>query len=103
MNCNLQDGSSLQIISNEQLDYLCKKIVLETLREFVAFINEMPPQPKKTQSMMTLGEVMGFYRCSRSTVYTKIKNGELHPVKIGGKNLFKESEVKYYEQEYLKQ
>lgn len=55
----------------------------------------------KSDKMMTTKEVMDWYRCGRSSIYTKIENGELHPEKVGGKNLFRESEVKFHENKDL--
>lgn len=82
------------VITEDQLEAFGRKIAKETWEEARKFFTG--------NKMMTFKEVMEFYRCSRTSLNTKIKRGELHPTKIGAKLLFKESEVKFNECELLK-
>ena len=95
----IPDKFTVNMLTDEQLEAFGRRIAQETWDAARRFFEE---QRKGTENMMTLAEVMKFYRCGRSSIYTKIRNGELHPKKVGGKNLFCESEVKFYEQECLR-
>lgn len=45
------------------------------------------------EKLFTIPEVAGILRVSKPTVYRLMASGKLNPVKIGGRTLFKESEL----------
>ena len=89
---------TFNMVTDEQLEAFGRRIAEETWKKAKAFYEAK----EKADRMMTTQEVMNWYRCGRSSIYTKIHKGELHPQMIGGKNLFRESEVKFHEQEEMK-
>jgi excisionase family DNA binding protein len=48
------------------------------------------------EKLFTIGEVAEMLRVSKPTVYRLMSGGELKCVKIGGRTLFKESELKRF-------
>lgn len=48
------------------------------------------------EKLYTIGEVAEMLRISKPSVYRLMSSGKLKPVKIGGRTLFKESELERF-------
>lgn len=48
------------------------------------------------EPLLTMTEVTKILKVTRSTVYRYIEQGKLQPVKMGGRTMFKEDELKAF-------
>ncbi|MBO0693269.1 MAG: helix-turn-helix domain-containing protein [Acidimicrobiaceae bacterium] len=58
--------------------------------------------PTDTPRLLSVEDVIGTLRVSRSTLYALIRHGDLHPLKIGRRTFFNVEDVNRYIAELTK-